>query len=284
MKKILVQLDSDKSPSVFDAVTAYDSGVDNLLQYGDIAPCQVRDLVHGAMFTRGEDALKNSAIFVGGSDVTSGEEILKEVVNSFFGTVRVSAMLDSNGCNTTAVAAVRKILSVGEVKGKKVVILAGTGPVGMRAAGLLALEGADVLLTSRGFAKSEKAAATVSKRFSCNITPAQVSSPEETEEALKDASAVLCAGAAGIMLIPESLWAKHPTLRVLADANAVPPLGVENTKPHWSGKEVEGKIIFGALAIGGLKMKIHRKCVAQLFTKNDLILDAEEIYEIAKSI
>lgn len=284
MKKILVQLDNDKFPSVFDAITAYDAGVEHLLQYGDITPPHVRDLVHGAMFTRGGEELKNSAVFIGGSDVTAGEEILKEVVDSFFGPVRVSVMLDSNGCNTTAVAAVRKILSVDEVKGKKVVILAGTGPVGMRAAGLLALEGADVLLTSRNLEKSEKAAALVAERFNCEISAAKVSSLEETEEILTDASAILCAGAAGIMLLPESMWTEHATLRVIADVNAVPPLGIENTKPHWSGKEVAGKIIFGALGIGGLKMEIHRKCVSQLFTRNDLLLDAEEIYDIAKSI
>ncbi len=284
MKKILVQLDSDRSPSVFDAVTAYDAGTDRILQYGDITPSEVRNLVYGAMFTRGGEELKNSAVFVGGSDVTVGEEILKEVVDSFFGPVRVSAMLDSNGCNTTAVAAVRKILSAGEVKGRKVVILAGTGPVGMRAAGLLAIEGADVILTSRSQTKSEKAAAIVAERFNCEISAAKVSSFEETAEILTDATAVLCAGAAGILLIPEELWTEHPTLRVLADVNAVPPLGVGNTKPHWNGKEVSGKTIYGALGIGGLKMEIHRTCIAQLFTRNDQLLDAEEIYDIAKSI
>ena len=123
MKKILIQLDSDESSSVFDAITAYDAGVDHILQYGNIIPDHVRDLVFGAMFTRGEDDLKNSAVFIGGSNVTTGETILKAVTESFFGPVSVSVMLDSNGCNTTAVAAVRKILSVGSVKGKKIVIL-----------------------------------------------------------------------------------------------------------------------------------------------------------------
>lgn len=284
MKKILVQLDSDKLSSVFDAITAYDAGVDHILQYGNVTTEQVRDLVYGAMFTRGGDALKNSAVFVGGSAVTTGEEMLKAVVDSFFGPVRVSVMLDSNGCNTTAVAAVRKIMSVGEIKGRKVVILAGTGPVGMRAAGLMAREGAEVVLTSRGLEKSERAVAIVKERFNTDLSAAQVSNVQETVEVMKDAYAVLCAGAAGIMLLPQSIWFEHPTLRVMADANAVPPLGIENTEPHWAGKEKGGKIIFGALGIGGLKMKIHRECVSQLFTRNDLILDAEEIFDISKEI
>lgn len=284
MKKILVQLDSDKQASVFDAITAYDAGVDNLLQYGDITPDQVRDLVYGAMFTRGGESLKNSAVFIGGSDVTVGEKMLQAVKDSFFGPVRVSVMLDSNGCNTTAVAAVRKIMSVGDVKNQKIVILAGTGPVGMIAAALLAREGADVVLTSRGLEKSTRAVSIIKERFNTDLTPAQVSNVDEAVEIMKNAYGVFCAGAAGIMLLPESIWLAHPTLRVMADANAVPPLGIENTKPHWSGKEKEGKVIFGALGIGGLKMKIHRQCVAQLFSQNDLVLDAEEIFDIAREM
>lgn len=284
MKKILVQLDSDKQASVFDAITAYDAGVDNLLQYGDITPDQVRDLVYGAMFTRGDESLKNSAVFIGGSDVTVGEKMLQAVKDSFFGPVRVSVMLDSNGCNTTAVAAVRKIMSIGDVKNKKIVILAGTGPVGMIAAALLAREGANVVLTSRGLEKSTRAVSIIKERFKTDLTPAQVSNVDESAEIMENAYGVFCAGAAGIMLLPESIWLAHPSLRVMADANAVPPLGIENTKPHWSGKEKEGKVIFGALGIGGLKMKIHRQCVAQLFSQNDLVLDAEEIFDIAREM
>jgi hypothetical protein len=92
----------------------------------------------------------------------------------------------------------------------------------------------------------------------------------------------VCAGAAGITLLPESIWVEHPTLRVLADANAVPPLGIEGIKPHWKGKEVHGKIVFGATGIGGTKMKIHRRSVARLFEQNDLVLDAEEVFAIAR--
>ncbi len=149
MKKILVQFDSDRVAAVFDAVTAYDAGIDALLQYGGIEPGEVRDLVYGAMFTRGPADLKNTAVFIGGIDVAKGEAILREAVGSFFDPLRVSVMLDSNGCNTTAAAAVVKVISAVAVSGQKVVVLAGTGPVGQRAAGLLAAEGAQVTLTSR---------------------------------------------------------------------------------------------------------------------------------------
>src|SRR5450756_257365 len=92
MKKVLLQLDNDRTASVFDAVTAYDAGADVLLQYGGVEASEVRALVYGAMFTRAPSDLKNSAIFVGGTDVATGEVMLKEVCGSFFGPVRVSVM------------------------------------------------------------------------------------------------------------------------------------------------------------------------------------------------
>jgi len=284
MKKLLLQLDSDKFASVFDAITAYDAGVDHVLQYGGVTPDDVRDLVYGAMFTRGGDDLKNSAVFIGGSDVATGEAMLKAATKAFFGPVRVSVMMDSNGCNTTATAAVARILSVGEVEGKKVVVLAGTGPVGLRAAAFFATEGAQVTLTSRKLERAEAACAAIEERFGVEVSAAGAAGAEGVRSALDGAYGVLCAGAAGITLIPEAVWVEHPTLRVLGDVNAVPPLGVEGIKPHWNGKEKYGKVIFGALGIGGLKMKIHRSCVARLFEQNDLVLDAERIFSVAREM
>ncbi len=63
--KILLQLDTDPMPSMFDSVVAIDSGVDQLLRQGGVTVDNVAPLVHGAMFTRGGEALKSTAIFVG---------------------------------------------------------------------------------------------------------------------------------------------------------------------------------------------------------------------------
>jgi hypothetical protein len=109
MKKLLLQLDSDKFASSFDCITAYDAGVDHVLSYGNVTVEDVRNQVYGAMFTRGGDDLKNSAVFIGGSSVPVGEAMLKAVQDAFFGPVRVSVMADPNGSNTTAAAAVLKI-------------------------------------------------------------------------------------------------------------------------------------------------------------------------------
>ncbi len=284
MKKILIQLDSDRVPSVFDAVTAYDAGADRLLQHGGIVPTEVRDLVYGAMFTRGPSDLKNTAVFIGGISVAKGEAILKETLAAFFNPLRVSVMLDSNGCNTTATAAVVKVISAVPVRGQKVVVLAGTGPVGQRVAALLAKEGAEVTLTSRTFERAKTACDALKERFGSNAIPAAAADFAATAAVLEDACAAICTGVEGVMLIPEDVWKKHPTLQVLADVNAVPPLGIEGTQSHWDGQQVNDKRIFGAIGIGGLKMKVHKRCIARLFERNDLVLDAEEIMVIAKEL
>jgi threonine dehydrogenase-like Zn-dependent dehydrogenase len=255
-----------------------------VLSYGGVGVEDVRDLVYGAMFTRGGDELKNSAVFIGGSDVPTGEAMLKAALDSFFGPVRLSVMMDSNGCNTTAIAAVIRVVTATDVKGKKSVVFAGTGPVGMRGAALLAKEGSEVYITSRRMERSEATARLIKERFDVGVTPVEVKDEAGTAKVLAGAHVVFTAGAAGVEMVPEALWKDNPTLQVLADVNAVPPLGIGGIKATDKGKERSGKIAFGALGIGGLKMKIHRGCVARLFESNELVLEAEQIYALAKTM
>jgi hypothetical protein len=105
-----------------------------------------------------------------------------------------------------------------------------------------------------------------------------------TTRALEGTHIVLAAGAAGIELVKKELWMASPSIEVVADINAVPPLGLDGLKPTDDAKFYEGRIAFGALSIGGFKMKIHRAAVAKLFEQNDLVLDVEEIYEIGKKL
>src|SRR6476646_5577895 len=93
---ILVQLDTDPQPSVFDAVVAVDAGVEHLFRHGGVTPENVRDLVYGALFTRGQADLNRTALFIGGSDVAAGEAVLKAVKSAFFANFRVSVLLDAN--------------------------------------------------------------------------------------------------------------------------------------------------------------------------------------------
>src|SRR5436853_223740 len=224
MRKLLLQLDSSRLPSVFDRVVAYDGGADEVMSYGGIVEADARDLMHGCIFTRGPKDLKDTATFIGGADMAAGERLLAAAQQAFFGPFRVSLMLDSNGSNTTAVAAVEKMVqTAGDVRGQRVLIVAGTGPVGIRAAGLFARAGAEVVITSRKPEAGERARELVVKRFGGTVQAITMSDAGQASRACERATLLLNAGPAGVMLVPKQAWANQPGLKGVADVNAVPP-------------------------------------------------------------
>ena len=284
MQKLLLQLDSSTHPSVFDRVVGFDGGADHVLSYGSVTEKAVRDLVHGAIFTRGPKDLRNTAIFIGGTEMAAGEALLRAVTAAFFGPMRVSVMLDANGSNTTAVAAVAKLQqAAGDVRGRRVVITAGTGPVGLRAAGLFAKAGADVTITSRRPVDAT-VLAPVQHRFGGAVRAVVAADSAQVSAALEGAALLLNTGPAGVALVPRSAWAGRSGLRAVADLNAVPPSGVEGIEATDDGAEREGVATFGALGIGKFKMKIHKGCIARLFERNDHVLDAETIAQVAEEL
>jgi len=290
MKKLLFQLDTDPSPSTFDAVVAYDGGADHLIPLAGVTPEGCGPAVEGVIYTRGPAHKKNSAIFVGGSDLAAGEALLAAVRRHFFGGFRVSVMLDSNGANTTAAAAVALMMAGstdGEdapLAGQSAVVLAGTGPVGQRIAGLLGRAGAAVRLSSRALDRAKAASEQVSERFEVGCEPVAVSDDDSLAGALEGCRIAVATGASGVRLLPEHVWREHPTLEMLADPGTTPPSGIDGIEPFDRDEARHGKRTFGGLAIGSLKLRLHRACIAQLFESNDQVLDVEEIYALARSL
>ncbi|HYV39134.1 MAG TPA: NAD(P)-dependent methylenetetrahydromethanopterin dehydrogenase [Gemmataceae bacterium] len=280
-RKILIQLDSDSQPSVFDRVVAIDAGADEVFSYGGVKPEQIQTLVHGAIFTRGPKDLKHTALFIGGSDVAVGERLLQEALKHMlpqFG-LRVSVLLDANGANTTAAAAVRVAGQQLFLNGVKALVLGGTGPVGQRVARLLAAQGANVRVGSRQQTRSASVCTTLLERLpKASLEPVATGTPDELARAVADQALVIAAGAAGAVLLPQSV--RPPSLKVAIDLNAVPPLGVEGISVGDAGVERNGVIYYGAIGVGNTKMKLHRAAVARLFESNDQVLDAEEVFAI----
>src|SRR5260221_6771900 len=103
--KILLQLDTDSQASVFDGVVAVDSGVDHLFRHASVQVSQVRDLAYGAMFTRGVDDLRSTAIFVGGSHVAGRGGIGAPLPRDFFCATSLSSVLHCHARRTTGAAA-----------------------------------------------------------------------------------------------------------------------------------------------------------------------------------
>src|SRR2546426_5846244 len=256
MRKLLLQLDSSRLPSVFDRVVAYDGGADEVMSYGSVVESDVRDLIHGCIFTRGPKDLKNTAVFVGGADIAVGEQLLAAATKAMFKPFAVSAMLDSNGSNTTAVAAVAKMVkAVGDVRGKRVLIVAGTGPVGIRAAGLFAKAGADVCITSRKADAGERARELVLRRFGGTVRAIAMPDATEAIRACERAELILNAGPAGGVLVPKQAGASRPGLKGVAAGDGGPPLGIGGGDVVGGGVAKEGGGGFGALAPGKPKIK-----------------------------
>jgi hypothetical protein len=284
MKKLLFQFDTDAHPSTFDTVVAYDGGVDHVIPHGGLTPDNIGALVDGTIFTRAPKDKKNTAIFVGGSNIIEGQELFLAIQKHFFPGFQVSVMLDSNGSNTTAAAAVAKIATSTSLSGKKVVILGGTGPVGQRAAAMFAQEGAEVSITSRHIFGAEEACYTMKERFGVDLTPVEASDSDARGDAIKGANIVLATGAAGIELLKPEHWENNSDLEVIADANATPPLGIGGTDMLDKGIDRHGKAVWGAIGFGALKLALHRACIAKLFQDNKQVFDAELIFKFAKEM
>lgn len=285
MKSILIQLDTDPAPSTFDRVVAVDAGIDELFSYGGVTAENVQPLVHGAMFTRGPDDLKKTALFIGGSQVAAGEELLKKVCATFFGPVRVSVMMDSNGSNTTAAAAVLAAAKHLSLSQTEALVLGGTGPVGHRAAQLLAMQGARVRIGSRSLDRARQtcdAIATVIEN--AQLTPVETRTVSGVETACRDVELIITAGAAGVELLSADCRRSIETLKVAIDLNAVPPAGLAGVDITDKAVERDGVVCYGAIGVGGTKMKIHKAALKKLFETNDQVLDTEAIYRIGEEL
>jgi methylenetetrahydrofolate/methylenetetrahydromethanopterin dehydrogenase (NADP+) len=288
VKRVLLQLDTDEHPSPFDAIVANDAGVDVLLSHGGVKPEAVRGLVQDAFFTRGMDDLKTMAVWVGGKHVAAGEQVFAEVRKAFFGPFRVSVMLDSNGCNTTAGTTIARIAKARGLAGNRAVVL-GLGSVGLRSAVLLQKEGCEVTAAAlppelfgddRPYHRPR--GLEVAQQLGLDVR--EPADRAELEAILDAAQIVLSAGPAGVQVLRRDFWTQHPTIELLADYNAAEPLGIEDTKATDDLAEFDGKLVLGALAIGGPKMKVHKACVRRLFESNDQVLDTDAVYAIAKEL
>ncbi len=162
------------------------------------------------------------------------------------------------------------------------------GPVGLRSAALLKQEGCEVLAVTipadvlgtdsyrrpRGLAVAER----------LGIEAVEPADRAEMEAALEGANIVVAAGPAGVQVLRKEAWSASPTIELLVDYNAAEPLGIEGIEAGDVLVEREGKLVLGALGVGGKKMKTHKACVGRLFERNDLVLNADGVYAVAQEI
>jgi methylenetetrahydrofolate/methylenetetrahydromethanopterin dehydrogenase (NADP+) len=282
MKKILIQLDTDQHPSAFDAIAAYDADVDDVIAYGEITPENLTGVVQGAIFPRGPDGLANTAFWVGGSKVRDGEAVFKAARKLFFKPFEPSIMLDSDGSNTTAAAAVARVRGAVELNGNRGAVI-GVGPVGLRTAELLKREGTEVTMFTFPPDVMEggyRRASGIDVAKEAGFEVIEPGSSDDLDPALSDRVAIFAAGPAGTQILRASGW-KRDGVKVVVDYSAAEPVGVEGVDRGDDLAEEDGVLKLGALAVGGPKMKLQKACIRAMFETKGTVLDLEGVYTVA---
>ncbi|MEM2081297.1 MAG: methylene-tetrahydromethanopterin dehydrogenase N-terminal domain-containing protein [Candidatus Bathyarchaeia archaeon] len=292
-KKVFVFLDTDKYCSPFDMLVALDAFPDSMIfKYENVTDEDAPKIVYDLLFPRGPEGAKHTKIFINGSNFDMVNKVveatLKCMKSAPWGN---SIIVDPRGGYSTAAAAVAKTLGLslekgfGDLGGKNVTVLAGTGPVGQTAARIYASEKANVTISSRSMAKGQAVADKINKEVGAErVKVVEVASPEQTASAIKNAEIILAAGAGGIQLLSKADLDKASKCRIVADINAIKPLGVEGLGSNDDGKELKpGLYGIGALAIGKLKIKIEKEMITRATLEPQGLFDYAAAYEIGKN-
>jgi len=285
MKKVLVQLDTNQHPSAFDAIAAHDAGVDVVMSYGAITAENLDDIVQGAIFPRGPDGLANTVFWVGGSRVRDGEAVFEAAQTLFFEPFKPSIMLDSDGSNTTAAAAVARVHSAVDLEGANAAVI-GVGPVGLRTAELLRRERAEVTMFAFPpdvMEGGHRRASGIPVAEDAGFEVVEPASSDELDAALAGQAVVFAAGPAGIQILRRSGW-NQEGVRVVVDYSAAEPVGVEGVDRGDSLEEEDGVLKLGALAVGGPKMKVQKACIRRMFESKGIVMDLEGVYDVALEV
>ncbi len=291
-KTVFVFLDTDKYCSPFDMLVAIDAFPDSMIfKYENVTAEDAPKIVFDMLFPRGPEGAKHTKVFIKGRNFEMVEKLVearqKDMNTAPWGHIII---VDPRGGYSTAAAAVAKTFGAamekgfGSLEGKKVTVLAGTGPVGQTAARIYAAEKANVTITSRSLAKGQVVADKINAECGAvRVKVVEVIKSEQTVAAIKDAEIVLSAGAGGIQLLSTADLNASPTCRIVADINAIKPLGVEGLGPNDDGKELKpGVYGIGALAIGKLKIKTETEMIKRATAEPQGLFDYAIAYTIAK--
>jgi hypothetical protein len=291
-KTVFIFLDTDKHASPFDILTATDIFPDaEMMKYENVTVEDAEKIVYDALFPRGPEGAKHTKIFINGRDFKRANEILEKTKRCMIPPFEIAVIIDPRGAYTTATAAVTKTLELSLAKGfgdfenKVITVLAGTGPVGQTAARLYASEKATVIVTSRSLQKASSVVTKINEEFEGErVRGVEAQTPQEVGVAIEKADIVLAAGAAATELLPLEILKKFgKRCRIVADINAIPPLGVEGLDSNADGTEVAPNTYgIGALVIGKLKNKVESRLIKRAVEEPKGVFDYKIAYEIAK--
>lgn len=273
---LLFFLDTDKRASPFDICMAYDAGFSAVIPYENVTPEDAKRIVQDAIFSRDPKGIRRTCFFIGGKDMEKAEEVLKVVRDTMFPPFEASIIIDPSGAYTTAAAMIAKVeealsrSKLGELKDKRCAIF-GTGAVGRIAAVLLTRLGCPTVIVSpnpkrtNGQEYIQGISKLLCERYAANAEGVYAPTLAEKIKVVKKADIIFCASATGVRVIEKEMLKELKLVKVIADINAVPPLGVEGIKlGDDMGEIAPGIFGVGALTIGRLKYKLEQKILREV--------------------
>ncbi|MBM3351268.1 MAG: methylenetetrahydromethanopterin dehydrogenase [Betaproteobacteria bacterium] len=267
-----------KNVSPFDVNMAYDAGFDKLMPYTNVTATEVTGLTQDAIFSRGMSGVRREAIFIGGRDIDLAMEMLEASKKAMFPPFSCSVFADPSGAFTTAAAMIAKVeaqlkISFGEdLSGKLVSIFGCTGPVGSCVGIIAAKYGAKVQMVAHSTVVAvEPKVATWNAKYQVNMQVVDGTTEDKKQAILSDAEIVIASAAAGIQVISRAQLSQAKKLKIVADVNAVAPLGVEGVEASDDGVLVEstGTYGIGAFAIGQLKYMTQHQLLKQMLPSDE---------------
>jgi methylene-tetrahydromethanopterin dehydrogenase len=290
---ILHMLTTAKNLSPFDVNMALDAGWVSALPYLNVEPSEVLSLVQDAIFSRSPRNLKRTGLFIGGRDVKQAMDMFKAAKSAMFPPFQVSVFTDPSGAFTTAASMVASVESElikkfnTTLENKNILVLGGTGPVGIISAVIAAQEGANVRLIGRQLDRVSTAAELCNKEFGEGKIAISVGVDADKEQYVKTADVIFATGAAGIELLGADLIAKATQLKIAIDVNAVPPAGIAGINAFHNSVAIEnscsGALGIGAMAIGNLKYQTQTLMLKQMLdTEQPVYLHYEQAFAVAR--
>jgi methylene-tetrahydromethanopterin dehydrogenase len=293
-KNILHMLTPLAHMSPFDVNMAADAGFDVVATYTGVTLEEVAGLTQDAMFSRSPKDATRTGLFIGGKDAFAALDMLDAAAKSLLKPFEISLFADPAGSFTTAaamLAVVEKTLKTKFDKalaGANIAIFGATGVVGVAAGVISALEGAKPTFVGYdGVARVERNAAEVKRRFGVDVAAADGSSAERRGAILASAEIALCAAKAGVQVLNAADIESALGLKIAADVNAVPPLGVEGLDLMANGAPLgpHGAVGIGALAIGNVKYRTESGLFKQMTeSAKPLRLDFRQAFELARAL
>jgi methylene-tetrahydromethanopterin dehydrogenase len=290
---ILHLITSAKNASPFDVNMAFDAGFDKIVPYTNVTQSEVVALTQDAMFSRSPSGVKREALFFGGRDIHVALEMQVAAKNAMFTPFEISTVSDPSGAFTTAAAMLAKVdahlkLKHETLANQIIAIFGASGAVGTTTALIAADLGATVhLVAHHDVAQMQAYADHLKARYDVDFQVMDGTNDAAKTAILKTATVAICAASAGVRVLEAKHFAASQNLKIIADVNAVAPLGVAGVDVMSDGKEIEGMHILGigALAIGHLKYVTQQKMLQQILkTETPLHLAYSHAFETARSL